>query len=108
MVQRNGTRAASGTLLMIERAWTSKNVMPRNVGVSNVRVTARCSNSIGAARAARDGSPGGRAPGRRPEHHHYWGGRIRAKNLVERYSGGNRAIRASRRVMRHAGLEVAP
>src|SRR5215469_4851513 len=38
---------------MIERAWISKNVMPRNAGVSNVRVTARCSNSTGA-----DGMPG--------------------------------------------------
>jgi len=32
---------------MIDRAWISKNVMPRNAGVSNVRVTAPCSNSTG-------------------------------------------------------------
>src|SRR5260370_33486586 len=48
MVQRNGRREASGTRLMIERAWTSKNVMPRNAGVSKVRRTARCSNRTGA------------------------------------------------------------
>src|SRR5579859_246913 len=47
MVQRKGTREASGTRLMIDLAWTSKNVMPRNSGVSKVRVTARCSNSTG-------------------------------------------------------------
>src|SRR5262245_66444617 len=40
-------RDASGTLLMTERACTSKNVMPRKPGVSNERATAPRSNSAG-------------------------------------------------------------
>src|SRR5207247_8501245 len=40
-------REASGTRLMTERACTSKNVMPRKPGVSNVRATASRSNSAG-------------------------------------------------------------
>jgi hypothetical protein len=48
IVQRNGMREASGTRLMTERACTSKNVMPRKPGVSNVRATASRSNSAGA------------------------------------------------------------
>src|SRR5215471_11037363 len=49
MVQRKGTWEASGTRLMIVREWTSKKVMPRKAGVSNVRATAPCSNSAGVA-----------------------------------------------------------
>ena len=47
MVQRNGRREASGTRLMTERACTSRKVMPRKPGVSNVRATASRSNSAG-------------------------------------------------------------
>jgi hypothetical protein len=43
---------------MMDRAWTSKNVIPRKAGVSKVRVTARCSNSIGAGCAGSDPSSG--------------------------------------------------
>jgi hypothetical protein len=43
---------------MIDRACTSKNVMPLKAGVSNVRVTARCSNNIGAGCAGDDPSSG--------------------------------------------------
>jgi hypothetical protein len=48
IVQRKGMREASGTRLITERACTSKNVMPRKPGVSNVRATAFRSNSAGA------------------------------------------------------------
>jgi hypothetical protein len=51
MVQRNGTRDASGTRLMIDFACTSKKVMPRNPGVSNDLATALRSNSAGALAA---------------------------------------------------------
>ena len=36
MVQVNGTREAPGTLLMIDFAWISWKVIPRNSGVSTV------------------------------------------------------------------------
>src|SRR5215469_9501472 len=49
MVHRNGTRDASGTLLMMVLACTSWNVMPRNPGVSKVLVMAARSNRAGCA-----------------------------------------------------------
>src|ERR1700728_2477105 len=45
MVQRKAILDDSGTLLMIERAWISKNVMPRKPGVSKVLEMAPRSNS---------------------------------------------------------------
>src|SRR5580658_5127299 len=57
MVQRKAMREDSGTLLMIERDWISKNVMPRKPGVSKVLAMAPRSNNAGTA------GGGGGAPG---------------------------------------------
>ena len=48
MVHLNGIRDASGTRFTTDLACTSKKVMPRKPGVSNVRATASRSNSAGA------------------------------------------------------------
>src|SRR5450432_950957 len=44
MVQENGSLDAPGTLLRIDLAYTSKNVMPANWGESNLRTTAGFAN----------------------------------------------------------------
>src|SRR5580658_1037158 len=65
MVQRNGTREASGTRLITLLACTSKNVMPRKPGVSNVRATAPRSNRAGAPAEPAGASGVSRIPSQR-------------------------------------------
>jgi hypothetical protein len=60
IVQLNGMREEAGSLLITERAWISKNVMPWKPGVPTRVVTAGASKRAGAAAAvARPPGPGG-------------------------------------------------
>ena len=51
IVQLNGMREEAGSLLITERAWISKNVMPWKPGVPTRVVTAGASKRAGAAAA---------------------------------------------------------
>src|SRR5215831_18351457 len=61
IVQLNGMREEAGSLLITERAWISKNVMPWKPGVPTRVVTAGASKRAGAAAAA--ARPPGPGPG---------------------------------------------